>query len=362
MRPYDPNYAYSPIPAYNPAASPDTSYVGGFGIPSNVRAGGLPGATQHGLLDTSRQPFPIDPNLPVTLDDLLAWKRSEMARIAAQTGQLTSGAKVTQARLATDQGLDVNALKNQLASQGASAGGAQFRGVGNIKTDYGRQRQDLATGTASSLEDLARQRGDIGRVFDTKSAQAYIDAANYSAGQVPSSYSAAGWGVHGWGPAGAPYANDLFKTVSALFPGLQNYGEYSDRNIRGTNQLSTHALGNAIDIHPQNQAEGLKLYAWLKANQGAWGIQTVLYDPAGAPGINPGDHMNHIHIDWGYSPWTGYGGSAPTGSASAPTSGGGYGPASVGAGYVSGTPSSSSSSKKKKPPVGGGGTPGKAVQ
>jgi hypothetical protein len=99
-----------------------------------------------------------------------------------------------------------------------------------------------------------------------------------------------------WGRGGNPIAGALLKEARKRFPGLKYWGEFA---TSGHVPNSQHYRGNAIDIGVPNTGVGLQFYDWLKKNQNRFGYTTELYDPAGDPGTNPGDHNRHIHIDWG---------------------------------------------------------------
>lgn len=110
-------------------------------------------------------------------------------------------------------------------------------------------------------------------------------------------------GRGGLGPAAArarQYVIDAF--------GVTNIGGYSNRNIAGTNKLSKHALGKAIDVMTgRNMALGQQVANAFYAQRGAFGVDNIIWNRritnAGRGwqwgpynGANP--HTDHPHIDF----------------------------------------------------------------
>ncbi len=103
-----------------------------------------------------------------------------------------------------------------------------------------------------------------------------------------------------------PAAARARRAVIDLF-GITDIGGYSNRNIAGTNKLSKHALGKAIDVMTyRNTALGDRVAQYFLANRGAFGVDNVIWNRRiwnrGAPGgkryrgVNP--HTDHPHIDF----------------------------------------------------------------
>jgi hypothetical protein len=110
------------------------------------------------------------------------------------------------------------------------------------------------------------------------------------------------------------YARDL---VIKNF-GVKNIGGYEYRNINGTNQLSDHALGLAIDIMVyKNQPLGNQIAAWAIQNRDALKIKYIIWynqfasgktgwrwesyvkhGPAANQRTATGRHEDHVHLSF----------------------------------------------------------------
>jgi hypothetical protein len=85
--------------------------------------------------------------------------------------------------------------------------------------------------------------------------------------------------------------------------GITNIGGYANRNIAGTNTLSKHALGKAIDVMTYNKAIHQKIANEFVSNAGRWGTDNVItgtriWNRRGWHGYNGIPHNNHIHVDF----------------------------------------------------------------
>jgi murein DD-endopeptidase MepM/ murein hydrolase activator NlpD len=110
-------------------------------------------------------------------------------------------------------------------------------------------------------------------------------------------------GVNGLGPAAKKaraYVIDRW--------GITNIGGYANRNIAGTNQLSKHALGKAIDIMNSNVSRGNEIAGYFAgAGRGTFNVDNVIWNRritnAGRgwnwgsySGVSP--HTDHVHVDF----------------------------------------------------------------
>ena len=119
-------------------------------------------------------------------------------------------------------------------------------------------------------------------------------------------------GQGGLGPAAAAARAFVMRTF-----GISNIGGYSYRNIAGTNTLSDHALGKAIDVMIGNwgstagTAKGNAVANWFVQNPSAFGTKYVIWnarynggrgwEPYGHPGggRNPTlQHLDHVHVSF----------------------------------------------------------------
>lgn len=108
-------------------------------------------------------------------------------------------------------------------------------------------------------------------------------------------------GRGGLGPA-ARRARD---SVRENFGFSGTIGGYSNRNIAGTNRLSKHALGKAIDVMTMsNMALGQRIANYFQANRQSYGVDNIIWNRqinSGRGwnrynGVNP--HRDHPHIDF----------------------------------------------------------------
>lgn len=98
-------------------------------------------------------------------------------------------------------------------------------------------------------------------------------------------------------PESAPYLKGFVEELEKLGAPIRGIGGYNVRNIAGTNRLSQHAYGNAIDIDQHSRNVVDEAFArWAAANRGRiaeaarrWGI------------VNGGDWRNPDfgHFEWG---------------------------------------------------------------
>ena len=117
-------------------------------------------------------------------------------------------------------------------------------------------------------------------------------------------------GAGGLGPAARAARDFVMRTW-----GLTNIGGYANRNIAGTNKLSDHATGHAIDIMIPNYrsaasiALGNSIAGWFVSNPGSFGTKYVIWRdqinsgsgwrPYSHPGGGSSDtlqHRDHVHV------------------------------------------------------------------
>jgi hypothetical protein len=108
----------------------------------------------------------------------------------------------------------------------------------------------------------------------------------------------------GGGPLGGGAVMGWQNQINVLrraFPGLALISGYRPGSIvRGTNSLSYHALGRAVDVPPR-----MDVFNWIRAAYGAR-TKELIFSPAGGrqiwngrdytfTGITRDDHWNHVH-------------------------------------------------------------------
>jgi hypothetical protein len=111
-------------------------------------------------------------------------------------------------------------------------------------------------------------------------------------------------GVGGLGPA----ARRAAAAVREVFGFRGTIGGYANRNIAGTNKLSKHALGKAIDVMTySNMSLGRNIANYFLANRDRFGVDNIIFNRritnrgrgwqwGRYMGANP--HTDHPHIDF----------------------------------------------------------------
>lgn len=114
------------------------------------------------------------------------------------------------------------------------------------------------------------------------------------------------------GAAGAtPAASRFVRALKAKFgSAIERTGIVANRNIAGTNTLSQHAYGNAVDIFARDLAA---VWGWAIQNATRLSIRLVIYNGQQWSGgrisayTGKSDHTSHVHVDF----WPQYGGNPP---------------------------------------------------
>jgi hypothetical protein len=109
-----------------------------------------------------------------------------------------------------------------------------------------------------------------------------------------------------------PGAVALMSWINKNYPKSKNWGIYSCRIIPGSNSMSLHGEGRALDVgfavvDGKGNPEGYKLFAHLKAHALELGIQGIIWDRKIS--TNRGDnrpysgstltlaHVDHLHVE-----------------------------------------------------------------
>jgi TP901 family phage tail tape measure protein len=119
----------------------------------------------------------------------------------------------------------------------------------------------------------------------------------------------------GSGTGSGGSANGLRSNVAAARNfimntfGVRNIGGYSYRNVAGTNKLSDHATGRALDVMTSNGPLGFAIAEWFLNNPGAFGTKYAIFKQQiksvggswrrmadrGSPTQN---HLDHVHLSY----------------------------------------------------------------
>jgi len=143
-----------------------------------------------------------------------------------------------------------------------------------------------------------------------------LPGADSASGTVPD--TGTGGPITGGRPPGAggatPAAGRFWGALMNTFgPRINSVGNVSVRPIAGTNTLSQHAYGNALDISasPETMAQ---IWAWAISNAGVFSVRLVIYNRKQwtRSGIGPytstsNPHTDHVHVDF----YPQYGGTPP---------------------------------------------------
>ena len=74
----------------------------------------------------------------------------------------------------------------------------------------------------------------------------------------------------------APGTRLLFQTIEKGWPGVKLLGIYARRSIRGSDRLSLHAEGRAVDFTPPNAEAREHIAQWAVDNAQTLGVQEVI--------------------------------------------------------------------------------------
>lgn len=74
----------------------------------------------------------------------------------------------------------------------------------------------------------------------------------------------------------APGTVELWKIIKGSWRDTEFLGIYNGRNIRGSDRLSLHAEGRAVDVRPSNSADREAIASWAVRNADKLGIQEVI--------------------------------------------------------------------------------------
>jgi TP901 family phage tail tape measure protein len=171
----------------------------------------------------------------------------------------------------------------------------------------------------STAGDATMRKGyDEAREFVEKNAA----SSSLSGGAFGNAGGRSPVGIGGLGPVAAAARQFVMETW-----GLRNIGGYSFRNIAGTNTLSDHALGKAIDVmipdyrSPASIAKGNAVASWFVGHPGNFGTKYVIwrdqinsgggwgsYGHPGGFGDDTSQHRDHVHVSF-YKDGTPYVGS-----------------------------------------------------
>lgn len=113
--------------------------------------------------------------------------------------------------------------------------------------------------------------------------------------------------------AAKPGAVALMAWINKNYPKSKNWGIYSCRIIPGTNSMSLHGEGRALDVgyevvDGKGNPDGYRLFSHLKVHALELGIQGIIWDRristnrgdnrpySGGPDLTAA-HVNHLHIE-----------------------------------------------------------------
>jgi hypothetical protein len=162
-----------------PGADPYASTGNGAG------GGGAGGGGGNGLPPIGTDGIPTG----MPLDSIFEAQRraysDQLARtlglIGPQREQIGAQEALQSARMNTNEGVEQRRMLESLAGRGAFGGGIQVRDQGLLSTDYLRQRQDLAQGSAQGYAGLAQQESDAQSMYSSQLMEALLQLAQRQA-------------------------------------------------------------------------------------------------------------------------------------------------------------------------------------
>jgi hypothetical protein len=165
------------------------------------------------------------------------------------------------------------AIKNAAINALQKIGDAAFGKITNFLTDalLGTGKSASTSSAATGVAGLGA--ATVGRLVSPASIASQAIPALSSAGVTKTGIdlaritSATGLGAD----VNSKYAQQFqgfIKDLEGTGYKINSLGGYNYRNIAGTNKLSNHALGNAIDINPQQNPMGKNLVTDLPSNVG----------------------------------------------------------------------------------------------
>lgn len=140
--------------------------------PSGETGAGVPGGAPTQL--------PLDPVYEAQRQQAQAQLDRTLSAIQASGLRLSAEEQLALARLATNQGVDVQALLENMAGRGTLNSSIYGDNRNLLATDHGRQRQDLGISIADALAGLSTQAGDAQSDYESQLLAALGDSANRS--------------------------------------------------------------------------------------------------------------------------------------------------------------------------------------
>jgi hypothetical protein len=125
--------------------------------------------------------LPLDPIYEAQRQQAQAQFDRQMSAISAAGLRLTNEEAVALARLATNEGVDVQSLLENMAARGTVNSSIYGDNRNLLATDYARQHQDLATSIADALSGLSVQAGDVRSDYESQLYEALLGSADRSA-------------------------------------------------------------------------------------------------------------------------------------------------------------------------------------
>ncbi len=125
--------------------------------------------------------LPLDPIYEAQRQQAQAQFDRQMSAIQAAGLRLTNEEAVALARLATNEGVDVQQLLESMAGRGTLNSSLYGDARGLLATDQARTRQDLASSIADALSGLSVQAGDVQSDYESQLMEALLGSAGRAA-------------------------------------------------------------------------------------------------------------------------------------------------------------------------------------
>lgn len=237
-------------------------------IASQLRGAGLPenlGSGEANQLRSMAQQQAARTQLNGFYSDFVSTLRSNGGNAGEAFGEAFKNAVLNSAAKMGEQAMDrifgwlISGLQSQGGSQAGGVGGLFSKGLGLTGGIAVQSMGGVANDNRSAVTRLALP--EIGK-SQTGIPLSQISTAGGLSTSVASAY--------------APQFQGFVKDLEASGYGIKSIGGYNYRNIAGTNKLSEHAFGKAIDINPSANPMGKSLITDMPSNVGdmasKWGL------------------------------------------------------------------------------------------
>lgn len=138
-------------------------------------------ALQNAAMQQQKMGLPLDPQFEMQMRLLNDQLTQALTGANSSKEQLSAYGKQQSGRLSTNQGIEHQDLKDNLAARGVMNSSLYGSNLGDLETNYLRQRQDLANNLASGFSDIYGQESEAILSYNQQLQEALMDLANRAA-------------------------------------------------------------------------------------------------------------------------------------------------------------------------------------